>query len=347
VVVAGLMLGACVLSFGAGPSSLASVVWALAGVIPFILLREFARRFTLADLHAGVTLLVDIAAVVLQLSLLAALAGTARLSAATAHGVIGIAGGCAGLAWLISARRHFGPCAYRWRDDMGRGWALGRWFLAGQTTMIVQSYGIHWLLALLLGLKTAGLYAACISIVSLSNPFIIGVGNILNPKAAWAFAHGGVHGLRRLVLRTTVVLTVATGIFALGLALVGGEAMRLIYGSEYAGYGMVVAILAAGPFIYAFGMAAGHGLTVIERSHWHLITSVAGAAVTLTAMMLLSPWGLLGAAWAYVAGNIVSTSLRCVAFWMIPYYHDALPAEADGRFAGTSHEALVPLATGN
>jgi len=51
----------------------------------------------------------------------------------------------------------------------------------------------------------------------------------------------------------------------------------------------------------------------------------------MLATVLLSPWGLLGAAWACVIGNVVSTALRCIAFWMIPYRQQTPPSLLGGE----------------
>jgi O-antigen/teichoic acid export membrane protein len=290
----------------------------LAAAASCVLLREFARRFTLADLHVSITLLMDVVVVAIQFGVLAGLAGAGWLSAATAYLAIGVASGVVGLGWLASARGHFGSWKHRLRADIHRGWRLGRWMLVGQVAALAQAFGLHWLLAGLLGTKAAGIYTACNSIVLFSNPLVLGIGNVLGPRAARAFADDGAQELRRLVWRGTLVLAVSVAVFSLTVSLIGGDLVQSMYGQEYTGYGHLVAVLALGLFVNSLGMAADQGLKATESTAWILVAGVVGTAVMLAvATAAAAEWGLMGAAWAYVAGHVASTCVRCAAFgWL-------------------------------
>src|SRR6476661_5113002 len=69
-IVALAVTGTALSASGAEPP-LSAMTWTLAGVLPFALLREFARKFSLAHLHTGQALILDLAVATMQLAGLA------------------------------------------------------------------------------------------------------------------------------------------------------------------------------------------------------------------------------------------------------------------------------------
>ena len=171
---------------------LAPVLGMLAALLPLMLLRECARKFLFAELHVGRALLFDAAVAGGQLALIGWLSATARLSAVTALAAMGAACGLAAFAWLVASRHRLRMRRRSVVADWGRNWLLGRWIFAEHVCGIANAYSPYWLLALWLGPAATGEFAAAMTIVLLSNPFIIGLGNLLGPLTARAFAAGGV-----------------------------------------------------------------------------------------------------------------------------------------------------------
>ena len=89
------------LSLGYGPVSLRPAAWVLLCVIPFILLRDYARRFTFAHLALVTATAIDVVVAVLQLGALLALRQLGWLSAAAAYGAMGAACAVACLCWWL------------------------------------------------------------------------------------------------------------------------------------------------------------------------------------------------------------------------------------------------------
>src|SRR5207245_2157268 len=107
-----LAAGAGFLSLGSPVAGLAAVLWALAGVMPFALLREFSRRFAFAHLRMAQALVLDLAVAAVQLSGLAWLASTETLSATTAYAAFGMGCALSGAVWLYLDRSSF---TIRWK----------------------------------------------------------------------------------------------------------------------------------------------------------------------------------------------------------------------------------------
>jgi O-antigen/teichoic acid export membrane protein len=313
-----ITLAACgvVPSLEAAVPGLSAVIWALAGVVPFVLLREFGRRFAFAHLRMAEALVLDVAVAVVQLAGLAWLASTGTLSARTSYVPVGVACALTGAVWLYLARGNF---AIRWeqvRRTMQQNWSLGKWLFASQVTLLVQGYFIHWLLAWVVGSTATGVYAACMTVVLFSNPLILGISNALAPRTAQAFHEGGGTALRRVVFQTTLLLGMTMAWFCVVVLLFGEDILSLLYsGNQYEGHGHAVTILALAMLASALGMPASNGLAAVERPE--VIFKIGLVAVGLSVFLgpwLVDSWGVVGAAYGFLAGNVAGSVGRWMAF---------------------------------
>ncbi|MGH7195096.1 MAG: lipopolysaccharide biosynthesis protein, partial [Candidatus Saccharimonadales bacterium] len=310
-----LCIGAQALSMGLGFPRLAPVVWMLAATLPLMLLREVARRFFFADLQLARAVQLDAAVAACQLSLIAWLAVSGRLSATTALAALGLGCAVSGAAWLARSRHRFEIHRRRVVRDWRCNWSLGRWVFVEQMCGTTNSYSLHWLLAMLLGAAATGEFAAAVAVVSLSNPVIIGLGNVLGPATARAFATGGAPEMRRLIQTFTSRMAGLMLLFCLVIAVFGDAALTALYGPAYANHGMALTLLALGLAVNALGMAADSGLRAVGQPRETFVASLLALLVTLAAGVLLTPaWDISGAACAVLAGNLVGTAARWFAF---------------------------------
>lgn len=284
-------------------------------VAPFTLLRDLARRMALAHLHVRRALLIDVVVATLQLGALIGLALTGRLKMLTAFLVIAGACAAAGLMWLVLTRRDFVVQRSHVRREMARSWTFGRWVFASQTTRVLDSYGIYWLIAAMMGATSTGQFAACMTMVFLANPILLGVANIFEPRAANAFAEEGPGELSRVTWKVCGLLVLAMGALALGLTLFGDTAMVLLYGADYAGHQRLITLMALCMLLDAAGMPCADALRVLERPLFNFHAAVAGLVITIAACVVLIPsFGLDGAAFASLAAGCARVTWRVVAF---------------------------------
>jgi O-antigen/teichoic acid export membrane protein len=301
--IGGLFLAGAVLATGVGPPGLAPVVWILAAVVPWVLLREFARRFAIAHIQLTTALVIDVTVSVLQLGGLLVLSSYGALTPEMAFLTLAAACAVTGLAWLFLARKQFAVRLGQVRADWSRSWAFGRWVFASQMMGLANSYALHWLLALWLGAEATGGLALCMSVANLANPFVLGVGNLLTPKAVQAYNDGGVPELRRVVAFAGWLMAAAMLAFCLLAFLVGGEAIHWLYRKYEPSFGMIVTLLALAQVARAVSLAPANGLGALERSDVNFRSGLFGLVITLIASAcLVGPWGITGAALAMVIG---------------------------------------------
>ena len=311
-----LAMTALALSANGAEPQLRAMTWTLAGVLPFALLREFARKFSLAHLHTGQALTLDSAVAAIQLAGLGWIGWTGRMSSAAACAALGVACASTAIVWLCFSRGKF---VIRWDQVLKttrQSWGLGKWLFAAQITLSVQAYMAYWLLALVVGTTATGVFAACMSVVSFANPLITGLGNVLTPRAVLAFKEGGGARLRRQAIGDSLLLGAAMTLFCAVVMFAGEDIMRLLYhGKEYEGQGHTVAVLAVALLASAVGFPASNALASMERARAIVWASSVGAVITgVLVWLLMVEWGLVGAAYGFLLGNVAATVGRWVAF---------------------------------
>ena len=314
-------------SRGAQPA-ITAIICALAGIMPLALFREFCRRFNFIHLQMARALFLDAAVSAVQLSLLGWLAWTDRLSAVTACVTIGISCGLAAVGWWVIARGHFAFLIDDLKATSKQSWNLGKWLVANQVMVQIQRYATYWLAMMTGGAAFTGALAACMSIVAFANPLVFGLGNVLAPRSVLAWNEKGGGGLRLQAIRDAVFLGAVVGTFCLLVLLAGEDVMHFLYpGKEYEGHGQTVAVLAFATLASAIAMPASNALASMERPYAIAVVNAAGTSVTvLLVWSLMAEWGLLGAAYGLLSGNLVS----CVGLWIgfisvVPKPHDSRP----------------------
>ena len=315
-----LVIGGLALSAASRLPQFGPVIVVLLAAMPMILLREFGRRFAFAQMRFGAALAIDGAVTASQLTLLAWLALSGRLSAAAALAVYGSCCGMIGLCWFCFCRRQFSLARDEIAGDWRQNWGLGSWLLAGHVTGITQAYALHWCLAFVLGPAATGEYAAAITIVSLANPFILAAGNLLMPITAHTFARSGAAGVWQLALWSTRWLAAGLAVFSLLVAVAGDQALAIVYGRQFSGQATTVTLLALAISVAALGLSAEHGLRASDRPRAIFAANFLALLVTLgLAAGLVPSHGNLGAATSLLAGNLIGCVMRWWAFrfWIL------------------------------
>jgi O-antigen/teichoic acid export membrane protein len=317
---AGLACAAAFATLGFGPVELIPVLWALSATISFLLLRDFGRRLAFADLRMNNAFALDALVVALQLVLVGGLALVGRLSATTAFAAAGLSCALVGVSWLYFARSQFTlgwtPIKRAWRQN----WSFSKWVLADQTATTLNNYVMHWLLAILFGVAATGLFAASATILCVLNPLVLGLNNVLMPRVAVAIAAGSAAELRRVLWKSTLVVTATTALFCETLLAFGPQIMRILYGAAYAGQSRTVSVLAIDMLVSSLAMAPAYALWARERSRTLFEVRVLRIALAIVvSLCLAASMGPIAAAYGLLAGSVVATVL---IFWI----HYKLPA---------------------
>jgi O-antigen/teichoic acid export membrane protein len=292
----------------------AEIVWALAGATPFVLLREFARKSSFAHFRLARVLLLDLAVALLNIGLLGWLAWSGRLSAASAFAMVALSCGIGAIAWLYVSRREFYIQRVRIMPTLKRSWSVGKWLFCSQVTGQVQGYAVHWLTMAISGAVATGIYAACVSIVSLANPLLFGMVNLLTPRSVRALRERGTAGLRRQAVVDALLLAILIVPLVVFVTLFGEDLMRVLYaGPEFQGNGPVLALLSLAMLASAVGTPASIALASAERGHVIAFLTLGMAVFSICLIsILMMRWGLLGAAFGLLSAEVLGS----IGFWL-------------------------------
>jgi O-antigen/teichoic acid export membrane protein len=151
--------------------------------------------------------------------------------------------------------------------------------------------------------------------VSVGNPALLGIQNLVGPKIAHEYAAAGPKALRRLVLGITAAISVPLFLLCFTLILWGAPLMTLLYGSQYGGNGRVIVVLALGLLVSAPAFCFSRALYVTERADLDFLVNFAALLVMVTlGFWLVRAFGPLGAAFGLLGGNVATSALKVGAY---------------------------------
>jgi O-antigen/teichoic acid export membrane protein len=147
---------------------------------------------------------------------------------------------------------------------------------------------------------------------------LLGALNYLGPKIAHVYAEEGAESLRKFVLRASVGFACLLSLFCLAMALWGGPLVGLLYGSKYAGNGLVVALLATNLALLAIAFLFSRALFATERADLDFWVSLLALPIMITlGLWLVKSFGLIGAALGLLVANLATSVVRVGAFMTV------------------------------
>jgi len=310
-----LLVGIAALSI-IGGVEVARHYWVLAVACPMLMLREAIRRFAFASLNMTTAIAIDVTVAALQLSGLLALWYLDQWSIATIFGVMSGACAVACIGWLVSEPKFPSFVRQRFFPDWRHNWSFAKWVFANAMIIETIPFIIPWIVGLALGPTAVGLLMASTSLVGIAGIFVLGLGNFVTPKAAQAFASGGVNGLRQVLVVAILSLLMVFGTLCSFVFIAGDTFVVFVYGDSFSGQGAVLLALVANGLAGSVGMIANTGLWVINRPRENFLCDICMVCVTLVAALLLVfSHGVLGAAIATLLGTTIGTLLRSAALY--------------------------------
>lgn len=315
----GLMAGGIAVTHGLGPRGMGPVLWALAAVVAFIMLRIYARQVSFACMKVKKALLLDAGVAICQLTGLLFVAHFGLLSARRAYWVIGLSCGIAVSVWLWTERSFYRLRISESLASLKKNWSFGKWVFASGLVWTVSVNLYPWFLAFFRGTASTGVWAACLGAVALGNPAVMGVQNLLGPKIAHVYAEEGLGKLRRFVFRVSTVFSLPMLLFCVAMAFFGGPLVALLYGQKYAGNGLVVALLALNLAVSVAAFLFGRALFAIERADLNFVVDLVALFLMITlGLWLVRSFGVLGAAASLLAANLTTSAVRVGVFLKVP-----------------------------
>ena len=293
-----------------------SVFMTLGLILPFLFGREYLRRLFFTEFRMSQALIMDTGVSLLQFGLLFFAWFSDVLRPDTAFLAMAASAGLVLLSCLWFFRKEFDFAGADIKTDTLRNIHFGRWLILGSFCHLGSLYAYPWCIFWLYGREEVGAFSACLTLINLLNPLILGFNNYFRPKLIQTHAEQGGEAMHSLIQRACLSFLPLAGLIVLFLAFAGGDLVRLVYGEGFSGLGPIVAVLALSLFSVLLSMPLQLGILALNKPQ----INPAFHAVTLTFTILagfplIVLYGKIGAA----AGYSISTILGLIALgWL---YH--------------------------
>lgn len=284
--------------------------WALVGSIG-IHLREFTRRICFANYDLLGALAMDAGVFFLQAVSIGYLYTTHQItgwSVLLATSASCLAGSVVALLLL---RKRF---SFRRADllpSFRQNISYGRWLLGSDLVLLLSNQLYPWFLSFVAGPASVAIFSGAQALTNFARMFLIGAQNVLLPSSASAFASGNLSNLRRLVKRSTLLLTSGSAAFSLACLLAGGALIRLTYGNALGSHGLLTFLLSLSIFTTALTLAPTFALAAARRADANLRINVITLAFhCVIGLALTRLFSAEGAAYGLVSGGLLAAILR-------------------------------------
>ena len=300
---------------------LAVALIAAAMMTPFQLLREFSRRWLLANLRAKESAVLEIAFAVLFFAGVCFLLLTDSVSAVWMFATLAIVNAIGVAGWWLVFRNQFDltsqPSGDSLINQISANVRYGRWVAGENVCGVMTMYFCTWYLAYRLGEDVTGVFAACFQVVMLANPFLLGIASILAPKAAVAFGEQGYPGMLKVLIKFGIVLFAVMTLLSLLLWLAGDQittimfpATQIYFDENLVGQNQITAIL--GLALPAMGLSylASCGLMAAHRPRDNFYAAIVGAIVLIAINLSFAETTLMTASISFIISFCAATSCR-------------------------------------
>lgn len=297
----------------------ARIMWATTVLLllpPAMLLRQFARKYAYAESRISGAFLLDIISATVQCGAIGAFLLAGMLESITAWVAI-VGASCLALSvWWIAFYRYFTFDLSSWAESLQRTFSQGKWLLGCRFVGLTHRHSATWLLGALSAHENIGVFTACMSIVAASNVILYGLANVLEPRLAKAFSSGGAAAVQKIETKLTILLSSAMTLFPLALYFAGGRLVEVVYkGEAYHDQTHAITVLGLALWAESIAMVRSQGLKILHRADLNLRANIIAAVISVgLGAMLIWKFGVVGAAYGILAGNVAASLLRHLAY---------------------------------
>jgi len=280
-------------------------------IAPAMLLWEFARRWLYKIERAD---MVGLCSTIYSLLLVGTAWAASRimpntLGAASAWVISSLGALLIALAILRPVRADRSTTLRLIRDNKANaGWLAA----TNLPYSMYSSASIVVLIGILVGPVAAAVFSAARTITNPAISLVSAIDSIDKPRAARAYAHTGMAGLRSVVHRSRLSIALATGVYLGLVAIFATTLIAFAFKGRYAGLEQEVRLLALGFFLFGLNLPSETLLIVLRAGRTMLAIRTITALATIAALALGAAYGVSGMALAFAitqAANFVMLRL--------------------------------------
>ena len=293
-----------------------AAIIAAAALAPFQLLREFSRRWLLANLAVKESAWLECLFAAIYLIALFGLVMTANVSAIAVFVALGCVNALGLVVWWLLYRSDFSFDAPTKTADIAENFRYGRWVAGENVCSTVTAYFCIWFLTYKIDEAAAGVFFGCFTVVLLANPFLLGVSSVLAPRAAQEYVQNRWQGLNRILLQYGVFIFGVLAAFAALIWIYGEPVTYLLFQYEeyfaenYGGENSVTAVLGLAMPLMGLSYVFTMGLLAIKQPQASFFSAIVGLAVLCMMNLSYTNPNLKTAAFCFVVSLAVGAACR-------------------------------------
>ena|GEM_PF-1381346 len=214
-------------------------LWAmivLTVLMPFQAIKEFSKRWLLANLRVRESAMLELGFAASFLLLIGGLIYFAQVNAATVFGITVAANFICLIGWWIFFKKAFTLEVVGVRQQAIDNFSYGKWIAGENICSVAMMFFSQWFLISNVGERDAGVYSACLTIVFLANPFLLGVSSVFAPSMAREFNDRGWKGMFSILLTYSAFVSLVLIAFSASLFFVGEWLTTFSFGEKYSDY---------------------------------------------------------------------------------------------------------------
>jgi len=198
-----------------------------------------------------------------------------------------------------------------WREH----WKYTRWVLATAFVYQFATQGYYWLLAGLLSATEVGELRAMYMLVAPVEQVLVAISFIVLPALASHYAAKRMENFLFLWKRNVLAVAGVTGLFAVGVRILGKPAMHILYAGKFDDLAPLLYVLALSPLLIGVGGTMMNGLNAAEKPKLVFYGFLCSAAATfLVGIPLVTHWGLRGATFGMLLSGATYAVAMTVGF---------------------------------
>ena len=198
-----------------------------------------------------------------------------------------------------------------------RHWRFSRWLGASALLHFFADHLFVILSGALIGPVAAGAMKAAQNLMGIAQVIFFALENVVPVRAGWHFHKGGIDALVSYVKRAAKGSVAITAVIALVFCSEPEFWLRLVFGEQFAGYGILVRLYGAAYLLKAFGFAFGAGIYALENTRPIFVGYCIASTIAVAAIYpLLHAFGVTGAVIGTVMFEIVMVSVLGSAFFL-------------------------------
>lgn len=289
-------------------------VWAAVALV-FWIIQETLRRGLMAHMRYREALLGDTLSYIGQATVLIVLGLNGWLTLESAFMAMA---GTSGVAAVLQAKQvgvSFVSIS-EIHELLGIFWNLGRWLLLNSLVAVFSVQFFPWALALSRGASQAAALQALINVLSLTNPILISITNLVTPASAKAWRETDKKAASRVAIRYAVHGGVLIFPYLLVSIVWPQHVLAMLYGqgSPYEDFSSTLRVLAGAHGVFYVSAIMATLLNALEQARTNFLVLSVSAIVSVMLGIPLIAWaGLWGAASAIALGIVVRTVILTVA----------------------------------